>query len=437
MMPPEHRERAGLEDETSREEGETNLQLVYDGYSGWFERLRNPELKQSFLSWCSTTVPFYQDAFGGRECHELSAFPIVGRDDHVARRRSFVSNAFEAVPADAICIWTNGTFSPSLRVALDLPSLFDFNQGSYLRFGALLPDLRASALSGVPTIFVVSDSPRERRTSMIMPGLNDTILRKLLIGRGAESDLALVQYLREARIALLYGKPSVLSKLVDLDRALGGVARIRPMYVVCSGENLFGDDRAELEAQLGCGVLEAYVASEGGMMAVECEAKTGLHVLADQLELEVVDDSGSTHPCGSGELLITNALNWRHAFIRYRIGDRATVVSETCSCGHVGQTIIALPGRERAGYAIDGQYFVATDIASAIACVGGSIKQYQVAAGVASTLVVSWILGPSASSRETEDALAASLRARIPGARFELRRVDQITTAGGKLRRFT
>jgi phenylacetate-coenzyme A ligase PaaK-like adenylate-forming protein len=112
------------------------------------------------------------------------------------------------------------------------------------------------------------------------------------------------------------------------------------------------------------------------------------------------------------------------------------VVSETCSCGHVGQTIIALPGRERASYAIDGQSVAATDIANAIACVGGSVKQFQVAAGEANTLIVSWILAPSASSRQTEDALAASLRARIPGARFELRRVDQITTPGGKLRRF-
>ncbi len=78
MIPPEHREPAFLEDETSAEEGVMNLQLVYDGYTGWLERLRNPGLKQSFMSWCSTTVPFYQDVFGGRECHELCAFPIVG-----------------------------------------------------------------------------------------------------------------------------------------------------------------------------------------------------------------------------------------------------------------------------------------------------------------------------------------------------------------------
>jgi phenylacetate-coenzyme A ligase PaaK-like adenylate-forming protein len=271
---------------------------------------------------------------------------------------------------------------------------------------------------------------------MIMPGLNETVLRRLLICRGDESDLALVQYLREARIALLHGKPGVLARLVELDRAIGAGAHIRPAHVVCSGENLYADDRAGLESWFGCRILEAYVASEGGMMAVECESKNGMHVLADQLVVEVADDNDGTRPCGSGELLITNAMNWRHAFIRYRIGDRATVIDEGCPCGHVGQTIIALPGRERASYTIDGQIVAATDIANAVGLVGASVKQYQVAPGPGNTIVVSWILAPWATSRETEDALAASLRARIPSAGFELRRVSEITTPGGKLRRF-
>jgi phenylacetate-coenzyme A ligase PaaK-like adenylate-forming protein len=320
---------------------------------------------------------------------------------------------------------------------MDLPSFFDLTQASFLRFAGLLPEIVAASISGEPTAFVVSDAPNARRYSIVIPGLNATVLRNLVLGRGEASDEAVLRYLRGARISVLHGKPAVLRRLIDLDGALGG-GRIRPTAVVCSGENLYPDDRARLESWLGCQILGAYVATETGLIALECETRAGLHVLGDQLTVEVESADGVARSTGTGALVVTNAINWRHAFIRYRLGDRATVEEGTCRCGHEGQTIVDLPGRDRVSYGPGDAPVAAERIARALAGVA-AVKQYQIAPGPDDGIIVSWIAQApdnAAAQDAVAHAIAAGLGAHAPGLAFELRRVATINTPGGKLRRF-
>jgi phenylacetate-CoA ligase len=207
---------------------------------------------------------------------------------------------------------------------------------------------------------------------------------------------------------------------------------------VCSGENLYPDDRARLESWLGCRILAVYAATEAGMIALECEARAGLHVLGDQLTLEVEGPDGVTRPAGTGSLVVTNAINWRQAFIRYRLGDRATVVEEGCRCGHEGQTIVDLPGRDRASYGSGDAPVAAAQIARALAGIT-AVKQYQIAPGPDDGIILRWIaeLPDDPAAHDTAaHAIAAGLGAHAPGLAFELQRVTTITTPGGTLRRF-
>lgn len=424
-----------LEDEVSPAETAVNLRMVLDAHPLWIERLNNPDLKPAFLAHAATTVPYYRSLFGGAPCAELERYPILDRTVHESRRREFLSTD-DADPRQ-LDFYTNGTLGRVLRVSRDLAAFFDLTQGAYLRFADVAPEIFAAVIAGEPTAFVLSDAPNARRFSVVMPALGGTVLRQLVLGRGEASDGALVRCLRAARIAVLHGKPSVLQRLVELDRALGG-GPLRPTAVVCSGENLYPDDRARLESDLGCRILEAYVATEPGVIALECEARAGLHVLGDQLTLEVADASGATRSTGTGALVVTSAINWRHAFIRYRLGDRATVVESACTCGHEGQTIVELPGRDRECYGPSDAPVAAVEISRALAGVS-AVTQYQVAPGPDDSVVVRWIAaspGDPAAHDAAARAIAARLRSHTPGLVFELQRVMAINTPGGKLRRF-
>ncbi|HET7503419.1 MAG TPA: hypothetical protein VFK02_20500 [Kofleriaceae bacterium] len=427
-----------LDDETPPAVAAVNLRLVLEAHQRWIERLSDPDLKRGFLAHASTTIPFYRDLFGGRACVELARFPIIERSVQNTRWRELQSTAFEDPRADQLALYTNGTLGRVLRVALDLPAVFDVTQAAFLRFAGVVPEIFEAAITNEPTAFVISDAPNDQRFSVVMPALSATILRMLVLGRGEASDEALVRYLRQARVAVIHGKPSVLRKMIELDQALGG-GRIRPTAIVTSGENLYPDDRARLEAWLGCRLLAAYVASETGMIALECEERAGLHVLGDQLTIEVEGSDGVARPIGEGALLATNEMNWRHAFIRYRLGDRVTVTDEPCRCGHDGQTIVDLPGRDRVTYRTGRGEIAAAQIARALEAAGPVVKQYQIAPGAEDGIVVSWIPAvPAGSDADTTaaQAIAAGLRDHAPGLAFELRRVEAITPPGGKLRRF-
>jgi phenylacetate-CoA ligase len=432
-----HKSESFLDDETPPANGVANLQLVLEAHKLWIERLSHPDLKRAFLTHASTTVPYYRSLFGGAVCDELERFPIIDRSVHNAHRRELLSTAFDDPRGPQLALYTNGTLGRVLRVCHDLPAVFDVTQGAYLRFIGVVPEIVAASITGVPTAFVITDAPNAQRFSLVMPALNATVLRSLVVGRGEASDEALVRYLREVRISILHGKPAVLLRIVDLDRALGG-GRIRPTAVVCSGENLYPDDRARLESWLGCQILAAYVATETGMIALECEARAGLHVLVDQLTVEVEGADGVTRPTGTGSLVITNAINWRHTFIRYRLGDRATLEEGTCRCGHDGQTIIDLPGRDRVSYGAGEAPVAAEQLARAIAGIP-AVKQYQIAPGPDDGITVSWIAevaDDAVAHDAAAHAIAAGLRVQAPGLAFELRRVTTINTPGGKLRRF-
>lgn len=424
-----------LADETPPGSSDRDLKLALEAYPLWAERLSRPDLLAAFLASCSSSVPYYQQCFGGRS-GELEQYPIIERADHDTNRHAFLSSASACHDDDSLWIYTNGTFGRSLRVSLDLPSIFDLNHASYLRFSTVLPGLFPALVPGEPSVFVIADSPRDLRASVMMPALDATILRILVLGRDDESDSALIHYLRNARIALLHGKPSVLLRLTEIDNLHGGGGRIAPANIVCSGENLYEDDRARIQDGLGAPVVDAYVASEAGLVAFECAERSQMHVVDGHLTVEVAADDGTITATGTGDLLITNALNWRHAFIRYRIGDRATVSAGKCSCGHAGQTIAALPGRERDAYECGENLIPATDVAAVIDSCGAPVKQYQVAYGERDRITITWIPDPHTRATQTSRALAEALRDGFPGTTFDLRRVATINTPGGKLRRF-
>jgi hypothetical protein len=424
-----------VSDELSPESAGIDLRLACEAYPLWLDRLSRPELERSFLANCTSTVPFYRNLFAG-PIPDLDQFPIVNRADHDNNRRQFISDPFDDLFAKKLAIHTNGTLGPTLRVSWDLPTFFEFNHATYLRFSTVLPDFLPSLVPGEPSVFVISDLPRDRRFSLPMPALDGTILRRLVLSRDDATDEALVRYLRDVPIALLHGKPSVLLRLMDLDGLLAPGRRITPTAIVCSGENLYPDDCVRMETWFGCPVVNAYVASETGLIAFECPHRTGLHVLTDHLTVEVEGGDGSVGAVGAGRLLITNAINWRHAFVRYRLGDRATVTTGACACGHDGQTIVALPGRERAVYGDANHPIAAEDLAAVLESAADSVKQFQIAPGDDHQIVVSWMPEPSADVRLTSGSLTETLGESFPGATFAVRRVPAISTPGGKLRRF-
>lgn len=96
----------------------------------------------------------------------------------------------------------------------------------------------------------------------------------------------------------------------------------------------------------GVSVRSTYSAQEVGPIGFECEHIPGnYHVATSNVIVEV--DCEQSYPLGPnrvGPVLVTHLHSYATPFIRYDIGDLASLASE-CACGHLGPTLSNVCGR--------------------------------------------------------------------------------------------
>jgi phenylacetate-CoA ligase len=142
-----------------------------------------------------------------------------------------------------------------------------------------------------------------------------------------------------------------VSPLVRLARwmlATGRKPSFRPQGIIGAAEPLHTFQRDLIEQAFGCPVWNTYGCREFMLVASGCERRTGLHVNADHLLLELVrPGSTSAHVASgeAGEVVITDLFNYGMPFIRYANGDMATPSATACACGRGLPTLTRVEGR--------------------------------------------------------------------------------------------
>ncbi|MBI1877047.1 MAG: phenylacetate--CoA ligase family protein, partial [Chloroflexi bacterium] len=125
-----------------------------------------------------------------------------------------------------------------------------------------------------------------------------------------------------------------------------GITGIQPQAIQTSAEVLTPEDRCLLEEAFACPVFNRYGCREVGNIAHECDKHEGLHILADNNLVEVVDDAGQPAPPGMpGRIIVTNLNNYAMPFIRYEVGDTGALSPNTCSCGRGLPLLDSVEGR--------------------------------------------------------------------------------------------
>jgi phenylacetate-CoA ligase len=108
---------------------------------------------------------------------------------------------------------------------------------------------------------------------------------------------------------------------------------IRLKVVITEGEPLFAHHRSVIREAFQCPVNETYGMGELVTAASECAAGT-LHQWPEIGHVEVIEDAATVSDEDFGELVCTSLLNSDMPLIRYRVGDRGRLTTNTpCDCG--------------------------------------------------------------------------------------------------------
>jgi phenylacetate-CoA ligase len=106
--------------------------------------------------------------------------------------------------------------------------------------------------------------------------------------------------------------------------------------LLAESENVYEDQRALVEQAFRRRLFASYGLTEKVAAAAECEHATDYHVWPTYSFVELLDPDGRpvTTPGDRGEIVGTGFLNTVTPFIRYRTGDHATYVGDSCpACG--------------------------------------------------------------------------------------------------------
>ena len=197
---------------------------------------------------------------------------------------------------------------------------------------------------GDPEI-VVWGSPIELGTQDRVRAIRDKLMRTELMPAFLMNDTNLDQFvarIRERCPKMLFGYPSAISHIATHAQKRGIPLNDLGIKVVfCTSERLYDHQRDAI----ACPVANGYGGRDAGFIAHECPAG-GMHITAEDIILEIVDEHGNTLPAGiSGEIVVTHMATSDFPFIRYRTGDVGILGDESCPCGRGLPLLNAIQGR--------------------------------------------------------------------------------------------
>lgn len=196
---------------------------------------------------------------------------------------------------------------------------------------------------------VVWGSPIELTRQDRVKQVRDALMRTELLPAFEMSAAKLdvfVRRIRSRRPRMLFGYPSALAKIAMHAQQRGQALDDLGIRVAfCTAERLYDDQRSTIERVFGCPVANGYGSRDAGFIAHQCP-EGGMHVTAEDVVLEIIDEHGGVLPPGeAGEIVVTHLATGDFPFIRYRTGDRGVLDDRACGCGRGLPLIREIQGR--------------------------------------------------------------------------------------------
>ena len=280
-------------------------------------------------------VPYYRREMDSRGVRpedfrspdDLRKLPILTRTTIRANSAELLS---DAVPRDSLRAGASGgTTGERLQFYSTREERFTY---SYARWTLTL--MWAGVLLGESHISIRQHSPRNAAGTLRRLSLALQRLTRVDTMTVSEENLhSLVRTFCEVRPRSLFSYPSALALIAAYARSNRTPLPVIPAVCV-GGERLLARQKELFEEVFGSVPFVRYGSNELHEVAGQCEVRGGLHILAEDFVVEVVDETGAPLPPGrTGQLVITSLHNWGMPFLRYAPGDIGAMQVDSCPCG--------------------------------------------------------------------------------------------------------
>ncbi|MBN2774036.1 MAG: phenylacetate--CoA ligase family protein [Prolixibacteraceae bacterium] len=183
-------------------------------------------------------------------------------------------------------------------------------------------------------------------------------------------------------------------------------------------------------------VCDQYGCSEIYFIAAECQHKRGLHIFADAVKVEILNDENQSVSDGEyGKIILTNLNEYHFPLIRYENGDQGRLLDKKCSCGMTLPLMDKVKGRISDNLTLpDGTVLSGEYLTTIFDDYTNEVKQFQIVQKKDKSIQVNIVLKQPASKTVVIDSVDKELQKRIKfQVKLSIHIVDEINSTKGKL----
>lgn len=339
----------------------------------------------------------------------------------VTRKEELSAQQQEAPPFGG---WVSGGMSSLRRVFVSPGPIYNV-EGTRLDDWGAAEAFRAAGFGPgdlVLNTFTYHLSPAAFMVEAGVLSLGGTVVPAGTMSRSEQARL-----LQQLPVTGFAGLPSylraLLATILEESRA-GGVSkpRLALRRAWFTAERLDDDFRQELAEEWDVKAFQGYGTAELGIVAYECEAQQGMH-LVEQVIVEVLDPA-TREPVPEGEVgeLVVTALRPAYPLVRLATGDLSRVIPEPCRCGRSSPRIAGVLGRVGAGVKVRGMFIYPHQIEQLARAVPG-IARIAARVGQEGHRDCLWLDVETQAGEAHDPAAAAALKEAVTAAAQDRLRV--------------
>ena len=327
----------------------------------WLPRaeLERMQLKQvrALLAHCLRHVPYYRKTLTAagivpasiETMDDFRRIPFLTRRDYQEQTASFMATQLPAGTVASDIMQTSGSSGTPIRV-------YPTNMVDLWWHAFFLRDLEWCNFDATGVLAVIRNTGKtDPELQSLMSGVSlpywsaglDPLIQSgpthvMEVRQDVRIQLQWLRRIAPDYILSLPANLEVLAGLLIQEGPLPGLKAIQSMASVLTPEA-----QAVIEKGFGVPVTNTYSGVEAGYMATSCPAGHGLHVHAENILLEVLDaDNRPCAPGQTGRIVLTTLNNLRAPFVRYDLGDDASLGVEACLCGRGLPLLARIHGKQ-------------------------------------------------------------------------------------------
>jgi phenylacetate-CoA ligase len=207
------------------------------------------------------------------------------------------------------------------------------------------------------------------------------------------------------------GTPSFLMTILTRAREMG-VSQLGLQVAQVGAEPLPESLRGQLEQEWGIFTRQGFGTADLGLVAYECPAKSGMHLVEDAV-VQVCDPQ-TGEPLAPGQIgeLVATVNNSTYPMIRFGTGDLTVIDDGPCPCGRTSARMLGWRGRADEVTKVRGM-FIHPRQADEVAARAPGVVRYQVVVGREGhqdSLTMRVELKPGAEAAGVQAALETAIR---------------------------